>query len=192
VFAASENGVVTWDVSRPGQPLMFVDGTQNVHPKYDHLPVVSPDDRLLGFRGRNHLIRMWELGAEKAVHRFTFPEPGTGGTFSHDGNLLAIGCYEEAVFHDLSRRGEPRRSKALKTAGDVWSVHFNQDSKQVVMTTDLGVVEVRDLVSEAIVFRWKLPGLVNKALFADDNRHLFLHNSNATIYVLRLPETRAP
>jgi hypothetical protein len=36
----------------------------------------------------------------------------------------------------------------------------------------------------------KTPDQASTGHFTDDNRHLFLHNSNGTIYVLRLDDSR--
>ena len=38
--------------------------------------------------------------------------------------------------------------------------------------------------------RWRLPGMVYRVFITSDGRHLLTHNSNGTVYVLRLAPRR--
>lgn len=65
---------------------------------------------------------------------------------------------------------------------------FHPSSRMFAVCTDNGRVELRRTSNGELVKAWKFPALVGWVGFATDGRHLFTHNSNSTVYVLRMTD----
>jgi hypothetical protein len=64
---------------------------------------------------------------------------------------------------------------------------FHPDGKKLVTGHFFGVA-VWDVATGKALWNWKSPGGVDWLAWADDGRHLILHNANRTVYVLRLSD----
>jgi WD40 repeat protein len=75
----------------------------------------------------------------------------------------------------------------------ITSLVFSPDSKYIaVSATGPEQVLLFEAASGKKLRSWTLPGTVNAVDFGADSRHLFLANSNGTVYVLRLARPVAP
>lgn len=82
---------------------------------------------------------------------------------------------------------DPKLQANLPISGHwVSSVDFSPDGERLLTTSNTGELAVWDVKSEKRIRRWILPGLIQKALFAPDGRHIATLNGNGTIYILRL------
>jgi WD40 repeat protein len=151
---------------------------------------LTADKQLLAVRsaqGTKSGIQLFDLTAIPPTPLAWMPQENiTTYALSHDGRYLAYGG------NFGLKLAQPARSLltqlyAKQIKGDVvrWPA-FHPSGGFLALCNDNGRVEVRRTVDGEVVLGWTFPGLVGWVEFADDGRHLFTHNSNGTVYVLRL------
>ena len=111
-------------------------------------------------------------------------------------NRRALVCTSpgEVAVYDVSGPAPLSRqtfsAQAASWGTQLPSAIFTADGAHLVLATHssgiLGRVVLVNATTGAEVRRWDLPGPVEYLAATKDGRHLFLHNSNGTIYVLRL------
>ena len=98
------------------------------------------------------------------------------------------------MIEDLGER-EPREIAKVADetgGGQIFGLAYNPDGRHLACGIPTGVAII-DTKTWKPVWRWKdAPGVVSWVEFADDGRHLFTHNANGTVYVLRLKDLAAP
>ena len=113
--------------------------------------------------------------------------------FSADGRYLAHtpARPEEIVLLDLSGK-EPREVARYrdntKVAGDHANLVFHPDGKTLAVGGGRGVC-VLDVTTMKPLWDWQSPGPIWWLDWAADGRHLVTHNTNSTVYVLRVDPT---
>ncbi len=138
-------------------------------------------------------IALWDLsGAEPKRSELTRGDnfPIQSLTFSQDGKSLACGSSSGgAVLWNLAAA----KPIAHDMPGDYGlslghcAVALSPDGKSLAVAQyNAHKVILWDAVTGKKLKSWKLPGGVYSIAFAPDGRHLFLGNSNCTVYVLRL------
>jgi WD40 repeat protein len=139
--------------------------------------------------GRVELVLWRNAGAKPEVYA-TLPIKNALGLyrncFSPDGRYLAhTATPDEVGLVDLTGK-EPRETSRFVT-GDISSLAFHPDSKKLAWGSVLGA-GVLDVTTGKPLWNWGAPGEVSRVEFAHDGRHLFLHNANKTVYVLRFAD----
>jgi serine/threonine protein kinase len=149
------------------------------------------DDRALVTTVNGNRLTLWNVTGEKPVAIFSPTEPTTAAFFTPDGKrLIAVGR-GRARAYDLTGR-TVTKAPVQPTFAATWAT-VTPDSRVAVFTTFAGAGGIRavDLNTGADVWQTALPGPAYWVRMAPDNRHLFTHNANGSVYVLRLDLTGA-
>jgi WD40 repeat protein len=156
------------------------------------------------WQGTSFAVFHGDEGGELALFRNTGAKPEQTGTIpiktpgggyraalSPDGRTLAHlrdTFNGDIVLEDIST-GKPReilRSGEQSGLGYLTWVSFSPDGRHLAYASysSIGVLDAKTLKP---VYQWETtPGVTNWIDWAADGRHLLMHNSNQTIYVLRL------
>jgi WD40 repeat protein len=148
---------------------------------------LSPDGRTLAWldglgvtlwdvTGKTPRRRAWLHGQEQ-VYDVAFAPAGK--------TLLCATAQSGLAAWDVSGPESQRRSVPAVEAGAT-SVCFRPDGRQFAWADRRGEVVLWDLATSAAARRWRLPGIVDRVFMTADARHLLMHNSNGTVYVVRL------
>ncbi len=171
-----------WHIEEPfdkAKPLPDLDATNLNH-------VAVRDDRALVATVNGTVLTLWNVTGEKARVVFSSPEPTTAASFTPDGKrLIAVGSGRARVY-DLTGRTVTDAPVQPNFNTASW-VSVTPDSRVAFFTT-AGTIRAIDLATGTDVWQTTLPGPVHWLRVAPDGRHLFTHNANGTVYVLRLPD----
>jgi serine/threonine protein kinase/WD40 repeat protein len=150
------------------------------------------DGALVVLRGslpNDSQLEFWNLTGEKPRRVAALTGFRRNVHISPDGRWLVItqGHQYVAEVYDLSGK-QPKRSASFddKFRAD-WAT-FSPDARFVYVGGDKRDLAGYELATGEKVWSAKLPGASSWLQMAPDGRHLFTHNANGTIYVLRLPD----
>ncbi|MBY0528222.1 MAG: WD40 repeat domain-containing protein [Gemmataceae bacterium] len=118
------------------------------HGTTSHVPVLSPDGRLLAGRGSDQTIRVWELASGKELCLLSLPFNGDSPevAFSPDGKLLAAANGGPAVFvWDIPDGKERTPFKGLPF--HAVKVRFSPDGRTLAAVASKGSVHLLDVAS---------------------------------------------
>jgi WD40 repeat protein len=134
-------------------------------------------------RGR---VRLWSgVPREAPVVLEGHAKAITSVDWSADGKTLVTGSVDHTVkLWDVAQRNV--RVTCTGHQQEVKSVACTPDSRTVASSDEAGAVMLWDSATGKKVHEWKLPGAVERVVFAPDGRHLALGNSNGTVYLLRV------
>jgi serine/threonine protein kinase/WD40 repeat protein len=166
---------------------------------------VSADNRWLAYTTDPNTLALalWRTSGAKPEFYARIPVSHWGqsyrAAFSPDGKLLAHPSADTGsiVIEDLTGRA-PREVNRL-TGGpprpNDWNLEhgwlaFHPDGKKLVAASRHIGVRVVDALAGTVLWQWDPPAGagIHWAEWAHDGRHLFVHLSNNTIYVLRLSD----
>jgi WD40 repeat protein len=161
----------------------------------------SPDSRLLvGVDSPTATVYLWDttdgLRERAKITRSTIV---WDAALSPDGRSLVCTNLGEVAVYDISGPA-PALRQTFNARGASWGTELPSaifiDGEHLVLASHStgipGRVVVVNASTGAELRRWDLPGPVEYLTATKDGRHLFLHNSNGTIYVLRLNPPLAP
>ncbi len=150
---------------------------------------LAPSKQLLAVHGEwagVWSLRLFDLRGGQPKFVATLPQPNVYSVaFSPDSRYLAFGGAFLLKLFDLSA-AQPKEVFSDPQGGALW-VAFHPSGKWLVSAGG-GRVCIRSVPDGKVVKEWTFPGDVGWAEFAHDGRHLFTHNANGTVYVLRLPD----
>jgi serine/threonine protein kinase/WD40 repeat protein len=104
--------------------------------------------------------------------------------FSPDGRFLFHNADAAHMLSVVDLSGREPRDLGRYEVGGILSLSPHPDGKKVAWST-YGRVGVMDAATGQTLWKWDAPGEAWVEL-AHDGRHLFVHNGNKTLYVLRL------
>jgi len=154
--------------------------------------VARSDGKLFAYQNDKGKVTLLNLTATANRTIATLPEPDSHPReISPDGHWLLVSSYApaDAYLYDL-RTPQPKRSPLqLAHVKDTLSAAcFSADSRSVFMWYRTGRICRQEIETGNVVWETKMPSPSGRMMLAHDNRHLFLHNLNGTVYVLRLPD----
>ena len=188
-FRSELDGLAAWDLTKtpPTETWTWKAEGYQYNPVYRRL-WLAPGKQLLAMNGTRagvtsvHLVDL-RGGQPKFVA--TLPQPNVYSVaFSPDSRYLAYGGACPLKLIDLST-AQPKEVFAQNTSTS-W-VAFHPSGKWLVSAGG-SRVNIRSVPDGKVVKEWTFPGDVGWTEFAHDGRHLFTHNANGTVYVLRLPD----
>jgi WD40 repeat protein len=91
--AASEGGLVVWDVATRKEIVRFADSGAHLSFSHDGKELVS---------GRERQVTRWSLGMKEEIATFKLLVPARGFLMTHDFKTLAVPNYEEIELWDLT------------------------------------------------------------------------------------------
>jgi WD40 repeat protein len=141
-------------------------------------------------------LKLWRWGESKPTEAMTIPVGISPRSYrialSPDGRYLAHLKEKETeiVVTDVTGPG-PREVTTISPGSSVLSLAFGPEGR--LAWSGMYGAGVWDIVGRKPLWTWKTaPGAVHTVQFSPDGRHLFTHNANHTVYVIRLSgmETR--
>ncbi len=188
LVSVAESELDIWDLAKnpPAEIWHGQLGEPITHPNLQLW--LAPSKQLLAVYGvwaGVQSLRLFDLRGGQPKFVATLPQPNVYSVaFSPDSRYLAYGGACPLKLIDLST-AQPKEVFAQNSSTS-W-VAFHPSGKWLVSAGG-GRVDVRSVPDGKVVKEWTFPGAVGWAEFAHDGRHLFTHNANGTIYVLRLPD----
>lgn len=137
--------------------------------------------------------QVWDLSGDTPMKRFTASKRSSliAAAMSPDGKTLAVSCLGRNIYLWAAHADKPTEQAVLKTQqGAVTSLCYSPDGNQLLSADDQGKVVLSSSTGK-FLHSWQLPGAAYRALFAPDNRHVVLANSNGTVWILRLSHAKA-
>jgi serine/threonine protein kinase/WD40 repeat protein len=186
VFDSKEGSVIVWDVLKNQEAerlQIFPDGVV-----VSLIP--SPDGKYWLARGSTGSVGIWDR--EQKTRIATWPAATlTTATFSPDSKQLYYGnsAADVSVIDLPNADGKAGQTFFRLHRSPIQQMALSPDGKTLVTTDTAGHVVLWDATrrGDNKLEEWDQPtGPVTSLCFAD-NQHLFMGNTNGTIYILRLP-----
>ena len=190
--------------SRSGTPARStLRETLRGHSRAVQQPVFSPDGRTLYTVSHDGTAIAWDVAGERGLaRRFTFthePDPGPDGfdghpgTFSPDGEVIAVGLSAEGIGLWDSAALREVDLPLLDTGGEVWALAFAPNGRRLAAVTDDGRATVWDVERRSLVWGPSTVGLgaVTGVDFSADGRTLATAGGSGVKLGTRGPETRS-
>jgi WD40 repeat protein/serine/threonine protein kinase len=190
-LALGPDGRVAAACGEPAFPLWDVKSKQEIGRFTGHAqPVLAVAMDAGGRRvlsgGEDHTVRLWN-GATRIELRRLDGHTGKvlGVALSGDGRLALSGSQDHTVRLWETDRGQ-ERFRLLGHAAPVSNVALSLDGKLAASAAGDGKILIHDTATGRRLHEWRLPGPVERLVFAPDHHHLATANSNGTVYILRL------
>lgn len=173
-----------WDIREPFEKARLL---PEIDPTKEAVCNYLPSRKMLFTRtGGNLTIWSETEGKFKAVTTLPREVAEVHTRISPDGRWLATlpNNGGQLFLYDL---GGAKPVK-VERFGDlhVTGATFSPDAKLIYTCTVIGELRAHEIATGKEVWKSKLPGLACWMQVAKDGRHLFTHNANGTVYVLRL------
>lgn len=137
--------------------------------------------------------QVWDLSGDTPIKRFTASKRSSlsAAAMSPDGKTLAVSCQDRNIYLWDASADKPTEQAVLKNhKGEVKSLCYSPNGNHLLSADDQGKVVLCSSTGK-LLHSWQLPGAVYGAIFAPDNRHIVLANSNGTVWILRLSHAKA-
>ena len=138
------------------------------HSRAVQQPVFSPDGETLFTASHDETAIAWDIGGERGLgRRFTFTDDrhadpsgydGHPGSFSPDGQLVALGLNGRGIRLRDATDLTPVGQSLLETGGEVWALAFAPDGRTLAAVTRSGQATLWDVESRSLLRRFTVAG----------------------------------